>query len=467
MKRNILAILALILGTISVFAQPDRLLTKEELLQNRNLLGGVYCAYPVSEKWRFTPTPKGYSPFYISHYGRHGSRYQPNDSRYANTLKRLKEGHSKGALTPMGENLLGRIQILCDSCLGHGGLLTTVGARQHEAIARRMYNRFPGVFQNNGKVSARASVVKRCGQSMDAFLKGLSSEASNRKICLDIKAEVDSAYMAYIAYDSPEMKALASKSAPWQKDYDAYMRSHVDCTPIINRIFSDATGVDTLQTVIDLYWLTVGMQNLDLRFNLDDVFTPEELMSCWQCVNYRMYVCNAAAEISSGIPAHSASTLVRNIIESADEAISNLKGKGGKGVNSKEKGESHKEKGVSHKEKSECATLRFGHDSNILRLMCLMKIHNSANSISDPSEAWKIWQEGSLSPMAANLQLIFYKNKKDNVLVKILLNEHQTSIDEPSLTNINGCYPWDELRDYLLKQTSETSVPTEFVEPVQ
>ena len=35
--------------------------------------GGIYYAYPVT-KTELAEAPAGYEPFYISHYGRHGSR---------------------------------------------------------------------------------------------------------------------------------------------------------------------------------------------------------------------------------------------------------------------------------------------------------------------------------------------------------------------------------------------------------
>ena len=48
--------------------------TQEEIYSNIEKSGSVYYAYPdINES--YTPAPKGYKPFYISHYGRHGSRY--------------------------------------------------------------------------------------------------------------------------------------------------------------------------------------------------------------------------------------------------------------------------------------------------------------------------------------------------------------------------------------------------------
>ena len=68
-------------------------LTEAQLLAQPNLLGGIYAAYPGAPKDSLTPAPAGYEAFYVSNYNRHGSRYQPNDSRYVNTLKRLQDGH--------------------------------------------------------------------------------------------------------------------------------------------------------------------------------------------------------------------------------------------------------------------------------------------------------------------------------------------------------------------------------------
>ncbi|MDE6073176.1 MAG: histidine-type phosphatase, partial [Muribaculaceae bacterium] len=50
---------------------------RSEMLSNPDKCGGVYYAYPIASDStvRSTPAPKGYKPFYISQYVRHGSRY--------------------------------------------------------------------------------------------------------------------------------------------------------------------------------------------------------------------------------------------------------------------------------------------------------------------------------------------------------------------------------------------------------
>ena len=48
--------------------------------------------------------------------------------------------------------------------------------------------------------------------------------------------------------------------------------------------------------------------------------------------------------------------------------------------------------------------------------------------------------------MAANFQLVFYRSRRGDVLVKCLLNENETAI--PALGE-GPYYPWPQLRAYL------------------
>ena len=55
-----------------------------------------------------TKAPKGYEPFYISHYGRHGSRYYWTDRLYRDLDTLLKVGHRRHQLTAEGEAFYSR-----------------------------------------------------------------------------------------------------------------------------------------------------------------------------------------------------------------------------------------------------------------------------------------------------------------------------------------------------------------------
>lgn len=73
MKKNIL-LLFLFGICMSVNAQN----VIEEFKKNHLLAGSQSVVYTVPT-CKYTAAPKGYTPFYLSHYGRHGSRFHNGD----------------------------------------------------------------------------------------------------------------------------------------------------------------------------------------------------------------------------------------------------------------------------------------------------------------------------------------------------------------------------------------------------
>jgi hypothetical protein len=49
-------------------------------------------------------------------------------------------------------------------------------------------------------------------------------------------------------------------------------------------------------------------------------------------------------------------------------------------------------------------------------------------NVEDIQQVSTVWQDFRITPMAANLQIIFYKNQVGEVKVKFLLNENEVSI---------------------------------------
>ncbi|MBQ2186732.1 MAG: histidine-type phosphatase, partial [Bacteroidaceae bacterium] len=101
MKR-ILYVLALLILTNGIWAQKTII---EEISKDKNISGGGYYAYPYPEHPlpSLTSAPKGYKPFYISHYARHGSRYYWNAFLYQELDSLLSKAHNMHVLTPEGE----------------------------------------------------------------------------------------------------------------------------------------------------------------------------------------------------------------------------------------------------------------------------------------------------------------------------------------------------------------------------
>lgn len=89
----------------------------------------MYYAYPSNEIKKQTPNPKGYKPFYISHFGRHGSRYLINDHEYKWVLDLFEKAQKENALTPLGEDVLTKLQLVWQEVELNGGDLSPLGVR--------------------------------------------------------------------------------------------------------------------------------------------------------------------------------------------------------------------------------------------------------------------------------------------------------------------------------------------------
>ena len=398
--------------------------TKEEIFADPNKSGGVYYAYPNSYK-KQTPTPKGYEAFYLSHYGRHGSRWLINDSDFFGALKILRNAKKSNVLTKNGENALQKLEQIWKIAEGHNGDLTPLGQRQQIGIGQRMTANYPNIFSGNSKIDAKSTIVPRCILSM----ANLTNELIRFNPKIEMNQESSDKYMKFLNHHTKESNDFRSQDNNWQEEKRKFVADHIKPARFINNLFSDSDyvykNVNPDRLMKDFYWIAVDMQNLDTDISFYDLFTKEELFDIWQGVNYQTYVNDGPSPLSNNLVKNNAIPLVKNIISEADNYISNNQ----KGAN-----------------------LRFGHDGNIAPLLALMRIEGMDQEETDPKKVYQIWSTYKAAPMAGNLQMVFFKNKKgDDVIVKFLLHENEVKI--PVKTDSFPYYNWKDVRNYLVSIT--------------
>lgn len=393
--------------------------TKEEILSDLNKTGGVYYAYPTPTK-KLTSIPSGYQPFYISHYGRHGSRWLINDKDFSGVMDILRKANDNNALTVTGKSALQRLEKIWEIAEGHNGDLTELGEMQHKQISERMFKNNSEAFGNNAIVTAKSTVVPRCIISMTYFTNEL--RANNPKLNMSI--ESSDKYMKYLNHHTQESIDFRAKDSFWQEEKRKLIQDALRSDRFIKNLFSNEEyvykNVNPEKVVEAFYWIASDMQNLKTDISFYDLFSKDELFNIYQAINYQFYVNDAASPLSKGLVKNNAIPLVKNILEEADDYIKNNKSG---------------------------ASLRFGHDGNIAPLLALIKIEGMDKEEVDPKEVYKVWNTFQAAPMAANLQMVFYKNKKNDVLVKLLLNENEVSI--PVETKSFPYYQWNDVKTYL------------------
>ena len=417
MKRTVISMLVLGL-VISVSAQQS----KKDIAANHQLAGSTYYAYPGPQK-ALTPAPAGEHPFYISHYGRHGSRFLIDESDYAKPLETLEKAEEKGNLTSKGCEVLEKVRMMSDQAMNRYGELTPLGAQQHKGIAKRMMERFPEVFADSAVINARSTIVIRCILSMENELQQMLTMNPKLKITHDA-SEHD---MYYMNQDDRKLNKLVKGSIA-DSLFKQWSIKNVKSGPLMSRLFNDTAYVnkhvnaDKLR--YQLFELATVLQNVESRHQISmyDIFTNDELYDGWRATNLWCFIHFGVNPYTNGKMPYSQRNLLHNIISQADSCIALPK---------------------------PGATLRFGHDAMVMPLVCLMGINGFDQQIDNLDDVdVKGWRLYNIVPMAANLQFIFYRknvNDKD-VLVKILLNENEVTI--PVKTDIAPYYHLKDVENY-------------------
>ena len=407
------------------FLEYNGQISKEEILSDINTTGGVYYAYPTSNI-ELSKVPKDYTPFYISHYGRHGSRWLISENDFLSVLKVLRSASDNQALTENGINALKKLEKIWKLAEGHNGDLTELGAKQQEEISRRMIKNNFQAFEGKSFVTAKSTVVPRCIISMAYFTKELIANNPN----INLAIESSDKYMKYLNHHTKESIDFRNGDSFWQEEKRKFRQDNMQPDRFVNNLFNNKNyiykNINPEKLMEGFYWIASDMQNINTDISFYDLFTKDELFNIYQSINYQTYVNDGPSPLSKGIVKKNAIPLVKNILNEAEYYVDN---------------------------KIRGAARRVGRDGNIIPLVALLKIEGMDNEEINPKEVFKVWNTFQAAPMAANLQLIFYKNKKNNVVVKILHNEREVKI--PLDTNNFPYYEWKDVKSYLERIISE------------
>ena len=388
-----------------------------------------YHIYPDSITKPLTPSPEGKKPFYISHYGRHGSRYISSRSGYDIPYMMMQEADSLEELTPEGQKVLHEMNIIMQNTENRWGELTGSGKRQLQQIGQRMVERFPEVLCPGATVSGVSTVVPRCIESMGSCLMQML------QVCPQLQVTMQSSKRSQWYMNFQDRKLRRGYMTPEaKKAFDAYTAPRLGNTRLMELIFKNP---DIVKEVIDeeqfsYYLMKMGLFQLNINYNqntyLISLFDTDDLYLMWQIDNALWYIQHGACKLNGSRQPYSQRNLLRQLIADADSCI-RLDRPG--------------------------AQLRFGHDTVLLPLVCLIGVNGfdfETDNLDELEE--KGWWCSSVFPMASNLQFIFYRSqpKDPDVLFKVLLNEEEATLP---LTPVSGpYYRWSDFRQYCLNKLS-------------
>ncbi|MCH5238115.1 MAG: histidine-type phosphatase [Muribaculaceae bacterium] len=396
--------------------------------------GGNYYCYPWLNQIppSETPAPEGYEPFHLEHYSRHGSRWHIGNGNYDIPYEILTKAKAQGKLTPLGEKVLSAtIEVRDEFKKGRDGELSDKGAWQHQGIGKRMAKRYPQIFNPEANIDARSTIVIRSILSMFNGLNGIKSVVPEIAIKTDA-SEADMWYMNYSDTLGWKIKSEADRKYLWD-----FEKRHENKGEYLSKIFNDPVYArDSVGAKLfnPLFSLLVNTQShSDQPWLMNEVFSEEEARERWLCRNANWFFQGGNSALTDHHMPFSQANLLVNIIESADSAV------------------------VSPKQS---ANLRYGHDTIIMPLTCLLELDGFGEEINDLEELGERgWHDYMVVPMGANIQIVFYrpkadaKSSPDEVLVKVLLNEKECTLP---LDRENGpYYKWTDFRKYYLDKINK------------
>jgi len=386
-----------------------------------------YDIYPDSITTKLTPAPAGKKPFYISHYGRHGSRYISNRSGYDTPYYMMLHADSLDELTPAGEQVMRHMNSIMRDTEGRWGELTGYGKQQMQNIGRRMVQNFPEVLHPGAHVSCISTVVPRCIESMGSAAMEMLQACPQLKITMQASKRTQ----WYMNYQDRQLRRNYMTPEA-QKAFDAYTATRMGNSRLMELVFKNPDIVKEFVNEEDFsyYLMKMGLFQLNTNYNrntnLIGLFNTNDLYRMWQVDNALWYIQYGACKLNGGNQPYSQRYLLKQIIADADSCL---------------------------KLPEPGAQLRFGHETVLLPLVCLIGVdgYDLATDNLDDLEA-RGWWSSSVFPMASNLQFVFYRsNPKDkDVLIKVLLNEKEATL--PIATDCAPYYHWSAFRQYCLNK---------------
>lgn len=447
MKKLIFTLILSISG-LSCLAQPEVVLGdpfKSSGLDNIYDFDAQIC----------TAAPKGYEAFYISHYGRHGSRYPYTATVATALLDMLHEAGEKENLSEYGNGLMARLELFMEKAGNHIGELTDLGRQQQYRLAGEMAERYPQAFRKGAVVTAQASSSSRSILSMASFCTALARKYPSIRID-QFQGFAETQATAPNMGRNPLRIKGPGLGNPYRESPAEFMQRRFPefTETVLGKMFRDpyaALGDRDVQYLMDhIYMLIGGMNSLPdgVRMDFSDIATPETLARMWELDNYQRF-CEYIVYTAS------CCSVFKDIIERADARLALLDSAAGKHEG---RAEGRAEGAVG---RAEGADLRFGHDHVLMSLLMIADIDSFGELPENPDELGLVFQTFR-SPMAANLHFVFYrpKNGRGPILTGLSLNGQPARLSaldkELGISpDESAFYRWDNVKAWFEKRFSQ------------
>ena len=341
--------------------------------------------------------------------------------KVGDTYERVLSVLEQAELTSEGDSLLLEVRRVADYHDGMDGRLTRVGEAEQHELGRRIYERYRPVFRKGSKrVRVELSTVPRSIVSGMCFVQTLTSLQPDLRFSFDTGEK----FFAYI--NNTASKPTRAKINALRDSLNALTVS--DGEEFCRRVFKDpAAGLSLLGDPDEFQHLVWKCAGEGKASGVEaDMFRhlPESVVRKWWADEIRnLYLCHGNSLEYGEERMELAKPLIRVMMHQAQEVLET---------------------------DSVCADLKFGHDYPLIATAGYFGLEGVGDRLS-----WKdlpdAWADPMNIPFATNFQMVCYRNRKGDVLVKFVYNGRERLLRD--LTPFSGpYYRWDEVLERFLPE---------------
>ena len=375
--------------------------------------------------------PDSLRPVWISYIARHGARYLTSEKKILDVEKMLHEARERGSLTLVGKACLKLMEQIRGVTDGQWGMLSAIGEAQELRLGREMVRMFPEVFSRDGAgINAVSSYVPRVIETMNKFNLAIADTI----IGLHVSSSSGSLYdrLARFFVAVPEYDRWREEGE-WRDVYKEFTSRNLPVGPALRMLGKDSGMSDERlrRFSYDLYKVLQGLRAMGMSAPTSEWMTPDEYSDCWHATNLEKYFQYSISSLSS-IPAQGASDVLFNLIQQQEALLNGsqtLPGLWG----------------------------LFGHAETLLPIFALLGVPETTAFPADFERLYDVWSDAVLTPLAANLAIIYSSASSGRLYASMRLNGRNVSpVNDPQRLTV----PVSELRDYWLNRYLQLNMRT-------
>lgn len=367
--------------------------------------------------------PDTLTPVRISYIARHGARYLTSESKVKSVEKALRNAQERGSLTRAGRECLQLMQSVREATAGQWGMLSPIGKEQELRLGREMAEDYPSVFVKTGAgVKGVSSYVPRVIETMDQFfisiadtIVGIPTSASSGKE-FDPLTRFFSSVSEYADW---------RHSGDWHEVYDSFAAATLPVEPA-KRLVGDKSGMTDAELrdlSYDLYKVLQGLRAMGLEPPTTQWMSADEYRRCWEATNMQKYFQYSLSPLSTVVP-RGASAVLFHLLDVQNSLLSSADPQPGlEGI--------------------------FGHAETLLPIFALLGVPGTTALPLDYSSLASEWSDAVLTPLAANLAIVYSRAPSGTYYASMRLNGRNVSpVNDPSKMQVSVA----ELQAYWLNR---------------